>query len=160
VRLRSISASDRDAIRELLGMTERFTLTEIGVALELVEDALQNPHSDYQFVVAEGEDNHVKGYACWGKVAVSDSAWDLYWIAVDPAEQNRGVGAMLMRHVEDNVMFHQGKILLAETSSMDGYQSARGFYEKQGFRKEAEIRDYYRPGDNRVIYAKRMDQFH
>ena len=160
MQLRPLNISDREAIKELLSAVHRFTQSETDVALELVGDALGNSRSDYRFVIAEEEKNRVIGYACWGKVSVTDYTWDLYWIAVHPASQRQGVGSTLLHAVEENIMFHQGKILLIETSSTDAYRSARGFYERSGFYAEAEIRDYYRSGDNRVIYVKRLDQFH
>jgi hypothetical protein len=30
----------------------------------------------------------------------------------------------------------------------------RAFYERNGFRCEARLKDFYAPGDDRVIYAK------
>jgi hypothetical protein len=47
-----------------------------------------------------------------------------------------------------------GKRIYIETSSRDQYKTTRAFYEACGYRKEAVLRDFYSPGDDKVIYVK------
>ena len=44
----------------------------------------------------------------------------------------------------------------AETSSTERYAPTRSFYVRAGFREVASIADFYRAGDGKVIYEKRL----
>jgi hypothetical protein len=49
-----------------------------------------------------------------------------------------------------------GRYLVAETSAMEKYTPTRHFYEMNDYSKEAEIADFYKIGDGKVIYVKRL----
>lgn len=48
------------------------------------------------------------------------------------------------------------RVLVAETSGLKTYEAARGFYLRNGFIEEARIREFYKPGDDLVVYVKRI----
>jgi predicted N-acetyltransferase YhbS len=80
----------------------------------------------------------------------------LYWIAVDPAAQGRGVGRALLERVEAEVRARGGRLLLIETSDLPAYAAARRLYQAGGYRREATVHDFYGPGDSLVIYSKSL----
>ena len=43
-----------------------------------------------------------------------------------------------------------------ETASNDSYEATRGFYVRAGFREEARIAGFYKPGDDLIVYVKRF----
>jgi hypothetical protein len=47
-----------------------------------------------------------------------------------------------------------GERLYAYTSSREEYEPTRSFYRKWGFRKVAELGDFYRVGDSKIIFVK------
>ena len=47
-----------------------------------------------------------------------------------------------------------GRGLVIETSSRNEYAAARRLYEKCGYKKVADIADFYKPGDHQFIYIK------
>jgi len=47
-----------------------------------------------------------------------------------------------------------GRLLLIETSSQEVYQSTVRFYERCGYALLARITDYYRPGDDKLLFGK------
>ena len=49
-----------------------------------------------------------------------------------------------------------GRLLLIETSSKPNYAPTIEFYKRNGYHLEARIRDYYRPGDDKLIFAKEI----
>jgi ribosomal protein S18 acetylase RimI-like enzyme len=73
---------------------------------------------------------------------------------VDPARQGAGIGAEILRHVEQVLTADGGRLLVAETSGRADYALTRGFYEKHGFTRAATIPGYYAPGDDLVVYTK------
>ncbi|MBX3468475.1 MAG: GNAT family N-acetyltransferase [Planctomycetes bacterium] len=154
MRTRSLSPADRAPLEALLGATGAFTAEEVEVALELIDLGLGDPPSrDYLFVVAE-DDGRVTGYACWGPVPLTEGVFDLYWIAVDPGAQKGGVGRRLMDEVEAAVRETGGRMVLVETAGKPSYAPTRAFYERIGYREVARIPDFYRRGDDKVIYGK------
>ena len=50
----------------------------------------------------------------------------------------------------------EARVLLVETSSTDQYEATRAFYEARGFDREALIREFYGPGDDKVVFWKAM----
>jgi len=81
-------------------------------------------------------------------------SYDLYWIAVDPATQGRGLGRLLVDAAEQHVRGLGGRRMFIDTSSRPDYAATRSFYERCGYACEATLRDYYAPGDGKAIFAK------
>jgi ribosomal protein S18 acetylase RimI-like enzyme len=96
----------------------------------------------------------VAGYAAYGPTPLTQGTYDLYWIAVSPDRQGSGLGRHLMDWVESRLQESGGRLLLIETSSQTRYDPTRRFYLRLGYREAARIADFYRPGDDRVTYAK------
>lgn len=154
--MRKLRHDDIPLLDEILVATGAFTDDEVAIALELLETVVNDPlQQDYEVAVADiGE--RVAGYALFGPVPLTEGNFDLYWIAVDPNSQGSGVGRRLMKHVEEQVRQRGGRLLCLETSSQGGYLRTRKFYEQAGYVEESCIRDFYKPGDDRLTYVKRF----
>jgi ribosomal protein S18 acetylase RimI-like enzyme len=122
----------------------------------LVDEALaKGDTSGYLFLVLEeaGEPPAVQGYACYGPVPLTVGVYDLYWIVVDPASQKKGYGRQLLAAVESHVRQLGGRKILIETSSQESYAGTIRFYESSGYELVARIRDFYRIGDDKLIFS-------
>ncbi len=64
------------------------------------------------------------------------------------------MGRRLFQAVEAAVRAERGRMLVIETSTGDAYLPAVRFYEHMGCRQAARIPDYYRPGEDLLIYVK------
>ena len=82
--------------------------------------------------------------------------WNLLFIAVRPDLQGRGRGSALLRHIEQALRERGARLLLIETSGLGTFERTRAFYRKHGYDEEARIRDYYRPGDDKVVFRKAL----
>jgi len=154
--MRKLRRDDIPRLEEILVATAAFTDAEVAVAVELLETVVNDPRQqDYEVAVADIGD-HVAGYVLFGPVPLTEGNYDLYWIAVDPDTQGSGVGRRLMKHVEDQVRQRGARLLCLETSSQGGYLRTRTFYEQAGYTEESCIRDFYKPGDDRLTYVKRF----
>jgi ribosomal protein S18 acetylase RimI-like enzyme len=154
--MRKLRHDDIPLLEEILNATGAFTDDEVTIALELLETVVNDPRQqDYEVAVADIGD-HVAGYVLFGPVPLTEGNYDLYWIAVDPNSQGSGVGRRLMKHVEEQVRQRGGRLLCLETSSQGGYLRTRKFYEQAGYVEESCIRDFYKPGDDRLTYVKRF----
>ena len=154
--MRKLRHDDIPVLEEILIATGAFTDAEVAVAVELLETVASDPlQQDYEVTVADIGDRAV-GYVLFGPVPLTEGNYDLYWIAVDPGTQGSGIGRRLMKHVEDQVIQRGGRMLCLETSSQGGYLRKRSFYEQAGYLEESCIRDFYKPGDDRLTYVKRF----
>jgi ribosomal protein S18 acetylase RimI-like enzyme len=156
--VRPAAAPDRAAIARLLARAEEFRADEAACALELFDESFGGDGSDedYHVLCAEAEEKGIIGFVCWGKIPLTRAACDLYWIVIDPAHRRSGVARRMLRHLEGVLREKAITLLVAETSSLSSYAQARAFYVKEGFTEESRIRDFYAPGDDRVIYCKRL----
>ena len=153
--LRSLAAADVPAVEAiLLANRPVFSDAECRTAIEMVREGLEDPHDEdpYQFLVATDGDR-VVGYTCFGQIPLTQGAFDLYWIAVDPAAHARGIGRALALETERAVAAQGGRLIVVETSSRDDYDKTRRFYENtMGYETAAHMRDFYKPGDDKVVY--------
>ncbi len=152
----AVAAEDAPRIRALATATGMFSSAEIDIAGELVEERVARGRaSGYEFVIAE-RGGEIMGYACYGPTPGTRGTFDLYWIAVAPSAQREGLGREILARVESAVQAAGGERLVAETSSTERYAPTRAFYRRSGFRKVAEIPDFYGPGDGKAIYVKSL----
>lgn len=156
-RIRRIEDADRAAIRDLIAGTHAFAPHEVDVAMELVEIALTRPEQDdYHPYVVEEDDGTVAAYACFGKNPMTASTYDLYWLATRADRMGKGHGRRIVGFVEDEARSRGGTLLVIETSSKESYGTTREFYIRIGCTLAARLPDYYSPGDDKLIYLKRL----
>ena len=62
----------------------------------------------------------------------------------------------MLNHVEKTLTEKGERLLLVETSGLPNFEMTRKFYRKQGYEEEAKIRDYYKAGDDKIIFRKAL----
>jgi ribosomal protein S18 acetylase RimI-like enzyme len=158
--IRPLVAADRSGVFRILENAGNFTPAEVGIALELIDEWLElGEHSGYLTYVLEARDpekSEVLGYVCFGPTPLTESTFDLYWIAVDKSKHRGGVGKRLLKFSEEEVVRRGGKMLLIETSSQETYGGTIQFYERTGYELVGKIPEYYKPDDDKLIFAKRL----
>jgi acetoin utilization deacetylase AcuC-like enzyme/GNAT superfamily N-acetyltransferase len=154
VKRYDVEPRDAERIAALVRITGFFNPAEVEVAAELVQERLaKGPTSGYQFILAEHY-GRLAGYACYGPIPGTASSYDLYWIAVHPDFQGKGLGRRLLTETEQRVTRAGGTRIYVETSQRVQYASTRAFYEGCGYRLESVLSDFYAPGDGKVTYCK------
>jgi ribosomal protein S18 acetylase RimI-like enzyme len=157
VKIRKMIAQDRDVIFDIITKTNMFTQAEIDVAMELIDIFLtKKEQQDYLVYVAENKGKEVVGYVCYGSTPATEGTFDLYWIAVSPTMQGKGIGKELLSFTENYVLRQKGRLIIIETSSQSKYQPTQQFYIRNKYIIEARIKDFYRRGDDRLIFVKRL----
>lgn len=147
---------DPEVVRRLVASTGFFSPQEVAVAGELVEEWLaRGEASGYHFLFLE-QAGAVVAYACFGPVPFTDGRFDLYWIAVDQELRGQGLGRMVLAAVEARLPGLGCRRLYAETSGRPQYRPTCRFYETAGFDLDVRQRDFYRDGEDKLIYVKPM----
>jgi GNAT superfamily N-acetyltransferase len=151
---------DRAPLEELLRATGFFNPRELRVALEVIDNRLAlAKKSEYRFLILEDEGNLI-GYACWGPITVTLTSADLYWMAVHPASQGKGLGRTLLETAEMWMAREGHTRVYLETSLRGQYAPTRAFYLHCGYEIAAELPDFYEPGDGKAIFVKTLPRIH
>jgi GNAT superfamily N-acetyltransferase len=151
--LRHLTAADRGRIEEVSRAVGVFRQDEIPVALEVFDGAVAGS-PDYLALGAE-MDGRLAGWICWGPTPCTLGTFDLYWMAVDPAHHGAGIGTALLNAMEQQLP-GTARLVVVETAGRPDYAPTRGFYEARGYRAVSRIPDFYAPGDDQVVYVKRV----
>ena len=152
--LRRVEPADRAPIRAILAATGVFTDEEVRVADALVADAIARPDASGYHALVLVDGGELRGYACFGPVPLTEGTFDLYWIAVDPRTHGRGHGRALLTAVEDTLRTQGARLLLIEAAGRADNEPTLAFYRRCDYAELARIRDFYRPGDDKVVFGK------
>ena len=160
MRIRSLLRPDRAQLIDIISQGTGFRSAEIACAIELLDAALDPSDGDgYEVRVAVADDDaasseRVLGYACFGATPMTEATFDLYWLVVATDARGGGIGGKLCAAVSEELKQRGGRLIRVETSSLEGQGGARRFYEKIGFGLAGAIPDFYRQGDDLLLFAK------
>ena|ERR1051326_86733 len=155
----ALEARDVDLVRQLARDSGGFSLAEVDLAAELAQERLARglEASGYHFLFAQwGPGVPALGYVCYGPIPLTQSSWDLYWIAVAKGAQRRGIGRRLLAEAERRANAAGAGQFYIDTSGRPDYASSRAFYAAAGYHEAAALPDFYAPGDAKVIFAKQL----
>jgi GNAT superfamily N-acetyltransferase len=156
IKVRIMSPGDKPAVAGILCRIPEFSTRDRMVAGELIDSYLKDPYrSGYNILVAETRSTAI-GYICYGPTPLTQGTWDIYWMAVAPEEQGRGIGSVLMESAEKKIMEAGGTLALIETSSTPAYEKTRRFHASHGYEAICRIPDFYKPGDDKLILVKKL----
>lgn len=154
--IRATEMSDLPAILTLAVASGLFPpegTVELG---EIVANSLNGGLGpDHLWFMDEAE-GRAMGVAYCAPERLTDGTWNLYMLAIHPEYQRRGRGTALVHHVERELATRGARILLIETSGLGTYERTRAFYGALGYDEEARIRDFYSPGDDKVVFWKSL----
>lgn len=156
LNIRLMTGRDKPAIMRILQNTPEFKPAEVVVAEELLDCYLNNPSISGYYVLVAEVDSSLVGYVCYGLTPLTEGTWDIYWIAVASGKQGQGIGRALLGSAEGKVREAHGRLVFIETSSKPNYEKARRFYQLQGYEVICQVADFYEPGDDKVIFQKRL----
>jgi GNAT superfamily N-acetyltransferase len=160
MQTRSPSPQDRETLVRLVAPEHGspFRPEEVSCALELLAAVLDPPEGNtYEARVLVEHSDVPISYACFGQTPMTDATFDLYWLITAADHRGRGVGAALLVDVEEELRERGARTLRVETSSLEGEGGARRFYLRAGYEEVGRIADFYRPGDDLVTLAKRLN---
>ena len=112
--------------------------------------------ADQNWVVLEDATLEVVGAAYYAPELFSDGVWNLLLLAVCKGLQGQGGGRSIVQFVEAALRHAGARILIIETSGVGSFAASRAFYGKLGYHEEARIREFFGPGDDKVIFCKEL----
>jgi ribosomal protein S18 acetylase RimI-like enzyme len=152
--IRSALQADQPALERIISAVELFPADMLGgmMAAYLAADG-----STSEFWLTDDDGGPV-GVAYCAPERLTDGTWNLLMIAVHPDKQREGRGAALIGSVEQQVVERDGRIVLIETSGLGSFEGQRSLYKRLGYAEEARIRDFYEPGNDKIIFWKLLSR--
>ncbi|NLH18010.1 MAG: GNAT family N-acetyltransferase [Phycisphaerae bacterium] len=152
--IRHTKEGDLEPTLAMLEGTHFFYPAEVEVAREVLAEAIAHgPTGHYQSLVLE-ENGRILGWICFGPTPCTLGTFDIYWLAIDQSTQGRGLGTLLLDDSLRRIADREGRLVIVETSGRERYDPTRAFYEKRGFALSARSKDFYAPGDDKIIYTR------
>jgi ribosomal protein S18 acetylase RimI-like enzyme len=154
--IRPTEPDDTTALVELARATGVFKASEVTALREVLDDYHARERAlGHRAVVLELDDKPA-GFTYYAPSDMADRAWYLWWIAVDPGMQAKGLGSVLLRHAEAEIREAGARLVLIETSSLPRYEPTRRFYLRHGYEVYGVLPDFYADGDDMVVFSKRF----
>jgi len=151
--LPGITPADRTALEKILSSSGYFYDYEVELALSLADETYEKGEEKAGYYwIRLSEDDQVIGFTCFGPNPSSVHSWDLYWIAVHEEHRKKHYGSVLLKESEERIRELGGRIVWIETSGRPLYEPTRHFYLKNGYELEATLREFYGPGDDKIVY--------
>jgi len=154
--IRPATTQDKTTILEVAVDSGLFPAEHIGELAEMMDSQLESENEGHHWIVQTNGAAKIKAAAYYAPEALTNGTWNLYFIAVREALKGQGNGTALLQHVESSLRQNQHRVLIIETSSLDGFELTRRFYLKHGYSEEARIRDFYEAGDDKVVFWKSL----
>jgi ribosomal protein S18 acetylase RimI-like enzyme len=154
--IRAATTDDRTAVRTIAIATGLFDAESWPDVQGIMDDSIAGNLEDHHWIVLEDDAHRVVGAAYYAPEPFSHQMWNMYFLGVLPGHQGDGTGAALVAHVEDVLRARGERVLIIETSGVASFEATRGFYRKQGYDEEARIREFYGPGDDKIVFWKAL----
>lgn len=152
--VRVAEAEDRSAILGVAQATGMFDPEHATDLADMLDAWLAGAMPDHIWIVRQGGEQGVHAVAYVMPEAMTNGTWNLQFIAVDPKRQGEGCGSDLLAWIENGLSQRRARLLIVETSSLEGYKTARTFYCARRFIEEARIGQFYAEGEDKVVFTK------
>jgi ribosomal protein S18 acetylase RimI-like enzyme len=153
--IRLTTPDDTNALLALAEATGLFESNQIEELAQMLNQHFSD-ETDSQGIWFSDYDNEPVGIAYVAPEQMTDGTWNLYLIAIHPNHQRQGRGAALLHHIERMLTKSGERVLLVETSGLEDFEYVRAFYRKSGYDEEARIREFYKAGDDKIIFRKAL----
>lgn len=151
-RIRPVTADDLPPLRDVLDAAGLFPSDLLA---PMIQPFLEDPDCPHLWLTATIGAAPVALAYCEPE-RMTDRAWNLLAIAVHPDQQGRGVGRAILRHLEAHLAQSGQRLLLVETSSLPEYARTRAFYAANGYAEAARIPDFYRDGEDKIVFQRKL----
>ena len=140
---------------------DTYSINKISIENGLSDDSDMKlvPMDENNIWIVLEENNKVIGGAYFGMESHSDRVWNLYFLAIFKEFQGGGRGSALVSWAEEYLSklgSEKAKLFVIETSSVEGFELTRKFYNKLNYKEVARVPDYYGEGDDKVIFWKKL----
>ncbi len=151
-KIRAVTQDDVEGLKKVVDSSELFPSEYLD---EMISDYLNNSDTqDIWFAYFDHTTPNPIGYCVPEKL--TDGTYNLLAIGVSQSAQRNGLATAMMQYIEQVLRRVGGRILIVETSSDDAQIGARKFYQKIGYTQMAVITDFWKDGEDKIVFWKRL----
>lgn len=152
--LKPTTKDDIPALQQVLETTQLFPSEMLP---DMLGDSLSGAQAESIWLTVF-DSTTAKGFCYAVPEQLADGAWNMLAIAVHPDAQGKGFGTALVAALEGHLRATGARIIIADTSGTDDFAGTRAFYAANAYEAEARIRDFWGPGDDKVVFWKSLSQ--
>lgn len=150
--IRDIVKADIEALKKVVDSSELFPSEYLD---DMISDYFNNKDTqDIWFTYIDKHTPVAIGYCVPEKL--TDGTYNVLAIGVTPNSQRKGIAREMMHYIEQVIKHKNGRVLIVETSSDDAQMGARIFYKQIGYTQEAVIRDFWKEGEDKIVFWKKL----
>lgn len=151
-KIRAVLSTDIDGLKKVVDSSGLFPSEYL---YEMISDYFNNPETqDIWFTYINNDKPVAIGYCVPEKF--TDGVYNLLAIGVSQEYQRKGIASEMMKHIEQIVKNKNGRLLIVETSTDDAQIGAIKFYKQIGYTQEAIIRDFWKEGEDKIVFWKKL----
>lgn len=151
-KIRAVTSTDIEGLKKVADSSGLFPSEYLD---EMISDYFNNPDTqDIWFTYIDGSKTVAIGYCVQEKF--TDGTYNLLAIGVSEDSQRKGIASEMMKYIEQLVKHKDGRVLIVETSTDDAQIGARKFYKQIGYTQEAVIRDFWKDGEDKIVFWKKL----
>ncbi len=102
------------------------------------------------------EDSRAIGFCYAVGETFAAGTWNMLALAVAPDRQGNGAGRAIVAALEKLLHGKNHRVIIVDTSGAESFAGTRNFYKRCGYAEEARIRDYWGPGDDKIVFWKAL----
>ena len=152
-QIRNVAAEDIPGLKEVLDSSELFPSEYLD---DMISSYLTNPDSEEVWFV-KVDNGLILAMGFCAPEKLTEGTYNLYALAVRKELQGQGIGREMMAYIESYLKDKSKRLLIVETSSDAQFELTRRFYSKLEYCHEATIRNFWKEGDDKVIFSKKLD---
>ena len=158
IDVREATRDDLSGLRAIGDDSAMFLGDEIEFFLTVASEAVDGGQEGSPILrVATGTDPFtVEGAALFQSEAMAQGVANLLFVGALAASRGKGVGQALIENFEAWARGGDHRLAIVETASDDQFAPAWSLYERNGYEREARVRDYYAPGTDKIVYRKAL----
>ncbi|MFN8308830.1 MAG: N-acetyltransferase [Chitinophagales bacterium] len=150
--IRPVERLDLEGLKAVLDSCELFPSEYLD---EMIADYFTNPDTDQIWFTAILNNQPVAiGYCIPEKL--TDGTYNLLAIGVSKEFQQQGIANKMMQYIEQLLKSKNARLLVVDTSSDAAQLAARNFYKKIGYKQEAVINDFWKDGEDKITFTKKL----
>jgi ribosomal protein S18 acetylase RimI-like enzyme len=151
-KIRPVTKSDIDGLKKVVDSSALFPSEYLD---EMISDYFNNPETqEIWFTYIDNDIQVAIGYCVPEKL--TDGTYNLLALGVSQDFQRKGIASQMMNYIEQQLKQKDGRILIVETSSDDAQIGARQFYHKIGYTQAAVIKDFWKDGEDKIVFWKKL----
>ncbi len=151
-KIRAVTKADIHELKNVVDSSQLFPSEYLNA---MISDFLNNLETEeIWFTYIDNKLPTAIGYCVPEKL--TEGTYNLLAIGVLKESQGKGIASEMMRHIEQLIKQKGGRILIVETSSDNAQIAARKLYQKMGYNQEAIIRDFWKEGEDKIVFWKRL----